>query len=163
VAAQSSRRAGRAVLRDRGAAPDMSDRIERTLEFAARARVVSGVPLLALFRALFARLANRSLPETPTYEDTNKYNWGRDESYVTAEGDGLRVAQQCFGGVPGDGIDTVFELTVGDTITISTEQGLDYSQLTLVFRVAAPVDAIDATMDALAKTASEVRLERVKE
>lgn len=134
-------------------------RTERDLEFSARARIVADVPLLDLFRALFSRLASgRSLPESPRREAKNKYNWGADQSYFTAEGDGLLIAEQCFGGVPGDGIDVVFELTVGNDVLITVAQGRDYSQPTLTFHVSATAETIEAATGALVETARTFRL-----
>jgi hypothetical protein len=128
----------------------------RDLEFSARGNHgVSGVAFEPVFRSLFAVLApGRTLPEQPRAEATRRYNWGTDQSYFTAEGDGLSIAEECFGAVPGDGIDVVYHLTVGSEILIYASQGRDYLQTACVFRITATAETIDVATDALLQVAT---------
>lgn len=113
----------------------------------------AGSPRLVMEK-VFALLApGRTLPSAPKYETDRYYNWGADESYYTPEGDGLRVAERCYGAVAGDGIEYNFHLEVGQEIGIHTMLA-DYAQDSYTFRISATAEAIDVATDALLQAAA---------
>jgi hypothetical protein len=136
----------------------------RVLEFAGPGGgSVLHVPLEPILRELFSRLApGRPLAETPVRVEPRRYNWDDDYAYRTAEGDGLLVAAYCFGALPGDGVDDIYHLTIGDDLALQVTQGRDYSQGTFEFELSATAETIDVTTDALLTIAAARGLELVR-
>jgi len=114
-----------------------------------------GIPLAPLLREVFALLApDRPQATTSTWVAGHSYNWGRDRAYLTAEGDGLLLADHCFGALPGDGVDTIYHLLVGDDVVIVVEVGHDYAQSMLQFKLAATPEVFDVANDVLLQVAT---------
>ena len=125
----------------------------RVLEFRhPSGERVNQSPLHAWLKELFALLApGRALPDEPV-TGGRTYNWGSDQAYWTVDGDGILIAQQCFGAVPGDGIDLIFHVTVGKDISVVVTQGMDYSQHEYELRIVATSETIDVVTDAVLQT-----------
>jgi hypothetical protein len=118
-------------------------------------QTVTRFKLATLLKRWFAMLApGRPLPEWPTSLETRTYNFGTDQAYRTAEGDGILVADRCFGALPGDGVETIWTVTVRDEMSLVVEQQLDSIQDTFVFRLSASADTIDIATDALLQVAA---------
>ena len=126
---------------------------ERALEFRhPSGERVNGLPLFDWLKELFALLApGCALPDEPL-TGGRTYNWGSDKAYWTVDGDGILIAEYCFGAVPGDGLELIFHLSVGKDISVVVTQGLDYSQHEYEFRVVATSETIDVVTDALLQT-----------
>ena len=137
--------------------------IRRDLEFRDPDDAVGRYPADRLLKALFAVLVpDKPLAMTPERPDERAYNWGVDEAYRNVDGDGLLIAERCFGAVPGDGIDVHYHLTIGDAVAVHVVVGQDYSQDTLVFEIRASAEMIDVATDAMLKLAIEESLRLVR-
>jgi hypothetical protein len=138
--------------------------VARELEFGIRdSRGVVDIPLWPIFKSVFAMLApGRQLPEHARAAKERLYNWGTDEEYFTAEGDGLYVADRWFGALRGDGIETHYELRIRDEIVIGVVQMRDSIQDTFTFSIGATLEAIDVVTDALIQVAEARKLGLVR-
>ena len=123
----------------------------RKLEFArADGGAATGFPLDALMKAVFAMLApGRPLPDATVPVKGPRYNWGADEVYLRAEGDGILIAENCRGAVAGDDVETWYQMIVGDEVDMGVSLARDYFQATLVFSFSATAGAIDVATEAL--------------
>lgn len=110
---------------------------------------VSGFDTLGVMRAIYAALAPTSeLPAAPEVGGET-YNWGTDEAYQSFEGDGILVAEHCFGAMPGDGVDIVYHLLVRDDVAVIVDDGTDYTQNNLVFEIGATAEMLDVATDVI--------------
>lgn len=115
---------------------------------------VTRTRLEPLLKAVFARLApERRLPEKSTFVSNTLGNWGSDEAYFTAEGDGLLIGENCTGAVAGEGIEVVYRLTVGDDVIVSVSVATDSMQASLEFLLFAPPEKLDDVTQALRQAA----------
>ena len=127
----------------------------RKVEFAGpNNESVTRFALEPLLRAWFAMLApDRTLSQTRTSPAERKYNLGSDDAYRTLEGDGILISRRHFGAVPGDGIETEYEVDVGEIGLVVIQQN-DSTQDTLVFEISATPETIDVATDALLQVAA---------
>jgi len=119
--------------------------ITRELELTGSASVAD------ILRRVFARLApGRSLPMASRYVHEGLSNYGGEEAFYTAEGDGLLVGEVHGGALPNeDPVDIVYRLTIGTDISMHVSVVRGVPSKTLVFRLNAPAEAVDAAADAL--------------
>lgn len=146
-----------------GLLPWLTVNATRDLEFsAAKGRTVSSISLLDVLRAAFSLLApERPLPKTSRFEDHHRSNWGTDEVYFTAEGDGVLIATRCNGAVAGEDLSAEYHLTVGDRIHMFASRETEYEQTTYVVRVRGTDETIDVATDALLHAAGAAGLRLV--
>ena len=122
--------------------------LRRNLEFTSKS-----LPAEQVLKKLFAVLApDRPLPDTPSAAAERSQNWGVDQEYRTAQGDGVRIAEYCYGAVAGEGIDTIYSLRIGSELSVFVTVH-DYAQDTLVFELHASPEILDVATDALLQVA----------
>ena len=108
--------------------------------------------------AIFAKLApGRALPALQAV-DGHTYDWGEDAACMTAEGDGILVADYAMRERERDvgPSRTVYHVVIGDDACAAVETGSAaqrVAQPRLVVRLSASVDAIDAATDAILELA----------
>jgi hypothetical protein len=126
-------------------------------------RHLRDLDLTAMLRSIYDELSGGvALPAEAIWLDGTTYNWGQDTALVTERGDGLLFATHCFGALPGDGIDHVHHLLVGEQIRMICEIGWDYTQRELAIDVSATAEAIDVATDALLEHAATAGLQLVR-
>jgi len=128
--------------------------IIRHIEFTGPDGSVTRIPLLEMLKAVFARLApDRPLPSAPKLLYGGFSNYGSDDAYYTAEGDGILVGEQHLGALPGETFDVMYRLTLGTEVDMFVSIAADHAQETAVFRLRATPEMIDAATDALIEAA----------
>lgn len=88
------------------------------------------------------------------------YNFVTDDVHLTADGEhGLVVAHDCFGALPGDGVDIHFHLLIPDGTHVTFHAGTDYTQSRLTVRATGPsaAHAVAVTASALEQVRDTAR------
>ena len=88
---------------------------------------------------LFAALDGRPLSRVRLPRQHRLYNWGDDEAHLTDDGQaGLVHALDCFGALPGDGVDQHVHLLLADGTHATFHVGTDYTQPELTVGASGP-------------------------
>jgi len=125
---------------------------------------VTGFPAEPMLRQLLAALApGRTLPATAATPDPRRFSWGVEQEYRNAEGDVISIGEQCVNSaLPGENVDTVYSLRLGEELTVWVVVAQDYGQDTLVFELDATEALIDRATEALLRVAAGAGLVRVR-
>ena len=136
-------------------------KLRRDLEFTGpKGQGVTGLRAEPVLMKLFAVLApDQPLPDTPTTPAERHHSWGLEQEYRNAQGDGLLIGEQCVNSaLPGENVDTVYSLRIGNELLVVVEVAQDYTQDTLVFEVHATPEMLDIATDALLSIAKAAGL-----
>jgi len=108
--------------------------------------------------ALHGRLApGWTFPAAPIvadrWRDGTAYNWGDDAAWLDGGSGGIFVASECFGALPGDGVDVVYHVVPDGGARVLFEYGTDYTQNDTTVVVSASdgarLDAVCAAVSAV--------------
>lgn len=109
-------------------------------------------------RALFAVLHDAELSRVALSRGQQHYNWGSDELWEAADGTGVLLAEECFGALPGDGIDVHVHFLLPGDVHLTFPIGCDYTQSTLTITASGYSDgAVAAVLEAAADTVAQWR------
>jgi hypothetical protein len=136
-------------------------KLRRDLEFTSPdGRGVTGFRAEPILAKLFAMLVpGQPLPAAPTTPAERTYSWGVEQEYRNAQGDGILIGEQCVrSALPGENVDTVYSLRIGNELGVFVEVAQDYAQDTLVFALHATPELLDPATDALLATATAAGL-----
>jgi hypothetical protein len=87
---------------------------------------------LALYRYLRPEGALSEAPVTlECWTHGRAYNWKDDQGWLGPDGGGVLFAQECFGAMPGDGVDEVWHVAPDRDRCVIFDEGTDHTQYTL--------------------------------